>query len=71
MIFAGALHVVLVRLSKDKAIVRDVFQLNDVGAVGTDEQEPLACVRRAVWGMLYADDTVVELSRSRLKGSLK
>ena len=24
--------------------------------LGTQEQEPLACVRRAGWGVLYADD---------------
>ena len=42
--------------SKDEAIVRDLVQLRDAGVVGTEEQEPLACVRRAVWGVLYADD---------------
>ena len=42
--------------SKDEAIVGDLVQLNDAGVVGIEEQEPLACVRGAVWGMLYADD---------------
>ena len=54
--FAAALQAVLVRFSKDEAIVRDLVQLNDAGKVGAEEQEPLACMRRAVWGMLYADD---------------
>ena len=55
-LFAAALHVVLVRFSKDEAIVRDLVQPNDDGVVGPEEQEPLACVRRAVRGMLHADD---------------
>ena len=38
-----------------EAIVRDLVQLNDAGVVGTEEQQPLACVQSAVWGMLYAD----------------
>ena len=51
--FAAALHALLVRFSKNDAIVRDLVQLNDAGVVGTEEeQEPLACVRRAAWGML-------------------
>ena len=54
--FAAALHVVLVRFSKDEDIVRGLVQLNDAGVVGTEEQEPLACVRRALRAMLYADD---------------
>ena len=32
-----------------------MVQANDVGAVETEKQEPLACVRRAVWGMVYDD----------------
>ena len=65
MSFAAALHVVLVRFSKDDAHARDLVQLTDAGVgVGAEGHEPLVCVRRAVWGML-------ELSGSRLKGSLK
>ena len=52
---AAALHVVLVCFSKDETIVRDLVRLNDAGVVATEEQDPLACLRRAVWGMLYAD----------------
>ena len=55
MFFASAFYVLLVRFSEGEAIVRDWTQLDDAGGVGTEEQEPLACVRRAVWGMLYAD----------------
>ena len=56
---AAVIHAVLVRFSKDEAFVRDFIQLNDAGVVGKEEQEPLACVRRAVWGMLYADDAQI------------
>ena len=56
MSFVAALHVVLVRFSQDEAIVRDLAQLGDAGEVGTEEQGPLACLKRALWGMLYADD---------------
>ena len=31
----------MVRFSKDEAVARDLVRLNDVGVVGTDEQEPL------------------------------
>ena len=51
VLFAAVLHVVLVHFSQNEAIVRDLVQLNDVGVVGTEDQEPVACVRRAVWGM--------------------
>ena len=44
--FAAALSVVLVRFSKDEAIVGDFVQLCNAGVVGTEEQKPLACVRR-------------------------
>jgi len=52
--FAAAIHIVLVRLSKDECIVRDLVHLEEDRVVG--KEEPLACVQRAVWGMLYADD---------------
>ena len=54
--FAAALHVLLVRFSQDEAIVRDSVQISDAGVVGTEGQEPFACVLSAVWGMLYAED---------------
>ena len=65
----SSLHVKLVRVSGGEAIVRDLVQLNDAGVVGTEEQEPLAYVRRAVWGILCADGAGT-VSKS-LKGSAK
>ena len=60
MVFGAVLHVVLVRFSKDEAVVRDLVQLNGTGVVGTEEQkDPLALPRGALWGMLYADDVGV------------
>ena len=49
-------HTSLFPISPD--IVRDLVHLEEdleenAAGVGSD---PLACVRRAVWGMLYADD---------------
>ena len=57
-IFAAVKHAVVVRFSEDAYIVRDLVHLEEdleenAAGVGSD---PLACVRRAVWGMLYADD---------------
>ena len=37
--------------AKDEAVEWDMVQLNHVGVVGTEKQEPLACVPRAVRGM--------------------
>ena len=60
--FAAALLVALVHASKVKrreataVLVQDLVLPNDAGVVGTDEQERLACVRRTVLGVLYADD---------------
>ena len=56
MFFAAVLHVVLVRVSHHEVIVSDLVQLSDAEVVGMEEQAPLACVGRAVKGMLYADD---------------
>lgn len=59
---AAALHVILVRCIKafeDETIVRQFLQLNCSGVVGTTEQKPFACVRRAVWVMLYVNDAGV------------
>ena len=54
--FAAAIHAVLVRFSEDPDILRDLVHLEeDLGEDGV-KVEPLACVRRSVWGMLYADD---------------
>ena len=51
-------HAVVVRFSEDPHIVRDLVHLEEEleeNAAGVSS-DPLACVRRAVWGMLYADD---------------
>ena len=55
--FAAVTHAVVVRFSEDPHIVRDLVHLEDLeeNAAGVSS-DPLACVRRAVWGMLYADD---------------
>ena len=54
--FAAAIHAVMVRFSEDPDILRDLVHLEE--DLGEDEVkvEPLACVRRSVCGMLYADD---------------
>ena len=59
MLSAAALHVVLVRFSRTEGILRDFVQLGDSQVVGTEEQEPLACVRSAVSGILYAADAAI------------
>ena len=61
---AAALHVVFVRLSEDEGIVRDLVNLDDDRA-GRDK-ERLACVRKAVWGMLYDDEGIVSKSAEEL-----
>ena len=54
--FAAAIHAVLVRFSDDPDILWDLVRLEeDLGEDGV-KVEPLACVRRSVWGMLYGDD---------------
>ena len=54
--FATAIHAVLVRVSEDPEIVRDLVHLEeDLGEDGVNV-EPLACVRRSVCGLLYTDD---------------
>ena len=58
IVFAAVTHAVVVGFSEDPDIVRDLVQLEEdlfENAAGVSS-DPLACVRRAVWGMLYADD---------------
>lgn len=57
--FAAAIHVFLVRFSEDEYNVRDLVHLEENFVVGN--KVPLACLRRAVWAMLYADDAEVVL----------
>ena len=56
--FAAVTHAVVVHFSEAPDIVQDLVYLEqdleeNAAAASSD---PLACVRRAVWGMLYADD---------------
>ena len=54
MFFAAATHVVLVRFSGDKQIIRYSVHLEGCVVVGNGVL--MACIRRVVWGMLYVDD---------------
>ena len=59
--FAAAIEVILVRFSEDDTIQKDPVYLEEEARVGA--RTPLERARRAVWGMLYADDAGV-VSRS-------
>ena len=52
--FSSAIHAVPVPISEDEDIVRDLVHLEDDVVVLTEV--PLACVRRALRGMLYANE---------------
>ena len=57
-IFAAVKHAVVVRFSEDQTLCGIWFYLEEdleENAAGVSS-DPLACVRRVVWGMLYADD---------------
>ena len=60
--FAAILFVVLEGFSKDAGILADLIHLQEQPSkVGPETA--LECVRRAIWGMLYADDACI-VSRS-------
>ena len=60
--FAAILFVALERFSKDAGILADLIHLQEqLSKVGPETA--LECVRRAIWGMLYADDACI-VSRS-------
>ena len=64
--FAAVTHAVVARFSEDPDIVRDLVHLEkdlEENASGVSS-DPLACVRRAVWGMLYADDSGIVSTKS-------
>ena len=68
--FAAVIIVVLQRFAKDPLIVSDLVYLDDApkGEDGRPRKEgTLEMVRRAVWGVLYADDA--GWCRHRLVGS--
>ena len=54
MFFAAALRFVRVRFSEGEGIVENLDHLNGNGTGRAEER--LACVRRAVGGVLYTDD---------------
>ena len=60
--FAAVMEVVLQRFSDDDTILEDLVFL-DEGSGGGPDETLLDRVRRAVWGMLYADDVGI-VSRS-------
>ena len=60
--FAAAIEVVLVRFSEEDTILKDLVYFEEEAGVGAGI--PLEHARRAVWGMLYADDAGV-VSRSQ------
>ena len=60
--FAAILRIVLERFSKDAGILADLVHLHEQPSkVGPETA--LECVRRAIWGVLYADDACI-VSRS-------
>ncbi|CAB1106164.1 unnamed protein product [Ectocarpus sp. CCAP 1310/34] len=64
--FAEVLEVVVIRFSEDDVVLRSLVCLEEGKTeteAGGGEETPLDRVRRAVWGMLYADDAGV-VSRS-------
>ena len=65
--FAAVTHAVVVRFSQDPDIVLDLVHLEEdleESAAG-ESSHPIACVQREVWGMLYADDEELCLSRRK------
>ena len=60
--FAAVLNVVLQRFSEEPAILAELVHLKEPSK-STGPQPAMDYVRRAVWGMLYADDACI-VSRS-------
>ena len=62
LFFAAILFVALEKFSKDEGILADLIHLQEQPSkVGPETA--LECVRRTIWGMLYADDACM-VSRS-------
>lgn len=55
----------LVRFSKEEAIVRDLVYFNDAEVVGTEKPEPFTCVEGRI--RAYCAPMAHEYSRRRLK----
>ena len=62
IVFAAAVEAIVARFSEDKVILEDLMYLQEETAA-TAEKTPVERVRRAIWGMLCADDAGV-VSRS-------
>lgn len=55
--FAAVVHIIVVRYRRGKGITAN---LNQFEGDGEDrETERIACFRKVVWGVLYADDADV------------
>ena len=68
--FAAILRVVLERFSKDACILADLVHLHEQPSkVGPETA--LECVRRAIWGVMYADDACIVLRSPRGLGRMK
>eukprot|EP00752_Nemacystus_decipiens_P013012 g11511.t2 len=66
--FAAPLEVIVPRFSQDEVITRDLVYLEEEGGGGGGTQ--LDRVRRAVWGVLYADDAGVVSKSAEGLGSM-
>ena len=56
--FAAVLNVVLQRFSEDLAIFAELVHLTEL-STSMKPEPAMDYVRRAVWGMLYMDDTCI------------
>ena len=66
---AAILRIVLERFSKNAGILADLVHLHEHSSkVGPETT--LECVRRAIWGMLYADDACIVLRSTRRLGQM-
>ena len=61
--FAAVLTVVLQMFSEDPAILAELVYLKEPPTTSMGPESATDYVRRAVWGMLYADDACI-VSRS-------
>ena len=67
--FAAIIFAVLERFSKDAGILADLIHLQEQPPK-VDPKTALECMRRAIWGMLYADDECIVSRSSRGLGRM-
>ena len=60
------MHAVLLRFTEDRDVLREPVHLEEDLGGNRAEVEPLACMRRSVWGLRYADDAGSLLRRKAL-----